>query len=260
MNPSRSFRAIWLGRRPYAPVHELQLHLHGLRRSGEVNDTLLLLEHTPVITRGRGAREDHVLVPPTELARAGIDFVDTGRGGDVTLHAPGQLVAYPIFDLSPDWRDVRRYVRALTEVMAQIAATAGVSSGTLDGYVGLWVDAESVERWPGQEAAQRPVKLGAVGVRISRWITMHGFALNLDPDLSLFRFIVPCGIHEHGVTSLERLTGSSPSVTVAAELAREAFARVFRAASGPLEDLSDADPHQLFAAFPEGEDSRARRS
>lgn len=260
MSRSRSFRAVWLGRRPYGPVHELQLYLHELRRHGQVGDTLLLLEHTPVITRGRGAREEHLLVPPAQLASAGIDVFDTGRGGDVTLHTPGQLVAYPIFDLSPDWRDVRRYVRALTEVMAQVAAAAGVSSGTLDEYIGLWVDAESVERWPGQEAVQRPVKLGAVGVRISRWVTMHGFALNLHPDLSLFRFIVPCGIREHGVTSIQQLTGSSPPVAVAAQLAHETFTRVFQASSGPLEDLSSTDAPQLFAAFPEGEGSRARRS
>lgn len=249
MIPPRSFRAAWLGRRPYGPTHELQLLLHEARRRGDVGDILLLLEHTPVITRGRGARDAHLLATPSELSAAGIDFMETGRGGDVTLHAPGQLVAYPIFDLSPDWRDVRRYVRALTDVMAQVAAEAGVSSGTLDAYVGLWADAESVDRWPGEAAARRPVKLGAVGVRISRWITMHGFALNLHPDLSLFRLIVPCGIREHGVTSIAELTGSSPPVAAAAQLALGAFARVFQATATPLEDLSRTESARLPGAF-----------
>src|SRR5690606_40987696 len=131
------------------------------------------LEHTPVVTRGRGARPGHVLASVDELRRRGVDCVETGRGGDVTLHAPGQLVAYPIFDLSPDWRDVRRYVRALAEVMRRVAAEAGIGAGTLEAYIGLWADAGTPGAWPGADALKQPVKRGALWVRISSWLTGH---------------------------------------------------------------------------------------
>lgn len=238
MSARRDLRAVWLGCRPYGPIHDLQNRLFEARRQGEIGDTLLLLEHPAVVTRGRGARDGHVLASPLELERLGVSTVETGRGGDVTLHAPGQLVAYPIFDLSPDWRDVRRYVRALAEVMRRIAADAGVAAGTLDAYIGLWADAEAPGTWPGQDAVRRPVKIGAIGVRISRWITMHGFALNLDPDLTLFRWIVPCGIREHGVASIAQLAGNAPPVRIAADLAVAAFVDLFDASCPGPEDLS----------------------
>jgi lipoyl(octanoyl) transferase len=147
----------------------------------------------------------------------------------VTLHAPGQLVAYPILDLAPDRRDVRRYVRDLAEAMRLVLADYGVGGGLVERYVGLWVDAESPAAWPGESAAVAPRKIGAIGVRISRWITMHGFALNLAPELDLYRHIVPCGIREHGVTSLAALTGSAPSVREAAARAYTALAAIFDA-------------------------------
>ncbi|MFO7180241.1 MAG: lipoyl(octanoyl) transferase LipB, partial [Pseudomonadota bacterium] len=216
---TRELDGYWLGRQPYAAVHALQERLFAARRAGAIPDTVLLLEHTPVVTYGRGARADHVLFPESELARRGVDVFHTGRGGDVTVHAPGQLVAYPILDLAPDRCDVRRYVRDLTEVMRRLVARSGISAGPFEKYVGLWVDVASPERWPGAEQARTPAKIGAIGVRISRWITMHGFALNLDPDLSVFRYIVPCGIREHGVTSVRQLVGEAPSVREAAERA-----------------------------------------
>ena len=254
MSSPRTLRAIWLGTRPYGPVHDLQERLFEARRRGAIGDTLLLLEHTPVVTRGRGARPGHVLASVDELRRRGVDCVETGRGGDVTLHAPGQLVAYPIFDLSPDWRDVRRYVRALAEVMRRVAAEAGIGAGTLEAYIGLWADAETPGAWPGEDAVKQPVKLGAIGVRISRWITMHGFALNLDPDLGLFRWIVPCGIREHGVTSVARLVGDAPSARSAAVTALVAFQDLFRASCDGLEDLAElpleAIEHRLLTGAP----------
>ncbi len=239
MTARRALRAVWLGTRPYGPVHGLQERLFDARRRAAIGDTLLFLEHTPVVTRGRGARPDHVLASVDELSRQGVDCVETGRGGDVTLHAPGQLVAYPIFDLSPDWRDVRRYVRALAEVMRRVAGEAGIDAGTMDAYIGLWADASNPAVWPGEDAVQLPVKLGAIGVRISRWITMHGFALNLDPDLDLFRWIVPCGIREHGVTSVARLVGDAPPPPRAAATAHGAFQDLFQASCGGLEDLAE---------------------
>jgi lipoyl(octanoyl) transferase len=161
----------------------------------------------------------------------------TARGGDLTLHAPGQLVAYPILSLAPDRQDVRRYVRDLTEVMRRLCAEHGIGAGALDEYIGLWADAEKPTLWD-QLTASTPVKLGAIGVKISRWVTMHGFALNLTTDLSLFRLIVPCGIREHGVASVAQLSGAAPDMRETAARAVRAFSDVFDADVTPLEDLT----------------------
>lgn len=207
----RRIEARWLGRVRYADAHALQHELVQKRIRGEVGDTLLLLEHERVITLGRGAKKEHVLRPE------GVDVVETGRGGDVTYHGPGQLVAYPIFDLKPDRCDVRRYVRDLGEVMKGIAKDYGVEVEYDTHHIGVWT------RSP-------PEKLGAIGVRISRWVTMHGFALNATTDLGDFAMIVPCGIVGKGVTSLARLGVVPPPATrEVAERARAHFARVFDA-------------------------------
>jgi lipoyl(octanoyl) transferase len=183
-----------LGRVPYGEALRLQERLVEDRRAGRVDDLLLLLEHSPVITIGvrRESGASHVLATPGALAARGIEVIDTGRGGDVTYHGPGQVVGYPIIDLRPDRRDVHRYVRDLERVMIGAAADFGVEAGRVDGLTGAWVGAD---------------KLGAIGVRISRWITSHGFAFNVSTDLSHFDLIVPCGIRDRGVTSLERLVG-----------------------------------------------------
>lgn len=240
-----------MGRRAYGAVHELQERLQGARQRGEIGDTVLLLEHEAVITSGRGGRAEHVLLSPALLAERGIELHAVGRGGDVTLHAPGQLVGYPILDLAPDRQDVRRYVGDLTQVMAAIAAEHGVSSGTVPDLIGLWADAAAPASWRGPEHARQIKKLGAIGVRVSRWVTMHGFALNLTNDLALFSLIVPCGIATHGVTSLaelrERAAAPSPqplSVRHAAERAFELLCARFDAA-GQLEDCSDCAIHEL---------------
>jgi len=195
------------------------MELHAARQAGQIPDTVLLLEHEPVITLGRGAHSENVLVPREVLRAAGVDLVETGRGGDVTLHAPGQLVVYPIVGLSPDREDVRRYVRDLTETMRALAAEHAIAGGESDEMVGFWVDRAEPSRWNGQSQARHLAKLGAIGVRISRWVTMHGFAFNLTTDLELFGLIVPCGIREHGVTSVEQLTGARPDVRTTAERA-----------------------------------------
>ena len=181
-----------LGTVGYCDALTLQHTLVEERRHGRVSDLLLLLEHPHVITRGSGAREsnDHVLVDRSTLDAEAIDIVDTGRGGDVTYHGPGQLIGYPILDLKPDRCDVRRYVRDLEEVMIRTAAAFGIVAGRVNGLTGVWVG---------------EAKLGAIGVRISRWITSHGFAFNVSPDLSRFEMIVPCGIVDKGVTSLSAL-------------------------------------------------------
>lgn len=219
MASKRRMRGLWLGRRAYAPVYALQEALRERRAAGRVEDTVLLVEHEPVVTFGRRAEPSHLLVPRGILASRGVEVVETDRGGDVTLHAPGQLVAYPIIDLKPDRCDVRRYVRDLTEAMRRLAAKHGIASGPVEGYVGLWVDGARPAEWSGPDSATRLAKIGAVGVRISRWVTMHGFALNLTTDLDLFDLIVPCGISQHGVASVASLTGRRPDVRTEAERA-----------------------------------------
>jgi lipoyl(octanoyl) transferase len=167
------------------------------RQAASIPDTLLLLEHDPVVTLGRSARAEHVLLSREALAARGVELVDTGRGGDVTYHGPGQVVGYPIFDLSPERRDVHRYVRDLEEVMIRVVADHGLVAERVAGLTGTWVDGN---------------KIGAIGVRISRWVTSHGFALNVSTDLAHFGLIVPCGITVRGVTSLEALLGQAPSL------------------------------------------------
>ena len=223
----RELRAVWLGRAGYADVHALQHELHEARKAGRIPDTVLFVEHESTITLGRGANDAHLLTTEASLSDAGIVVVATGRGGDVTLHAPGQLVCYPILDLSPDRRDVRRYVKDLNRVMMALAKSYGIQTGTIDKYIGLWADLAAPEAWAGIEAAHTPVKLGAIGVRISHWITMHGFAFNLTTDLALFRLIVPCGISEFGVGTVQSLTGQEPSVESAARRALPLLAEIF---------------------------------
>jgi lipoyl(octanoyl) transferase len=229
----RSLEARWLGRAAYEPVHALQRELLEARIAGKIPDTLLLVEHEPVITLGRGARGGNIVASPEHLAELGVSVHETGRGGDVTYHGPGQLVAYPIFDLKPDRCDVRRYVRDLVRVMAALAGEFGVGAGENPRMIGAWVDlANPYAPWPGADRAVSPGKLGAIGVRISRWVTMHGFAFNASTDLSHFGLIVPCGIREHPVTSLAALgVARVPSVEVLARRAVAHFEAVFSARS-----------------------------
>jgi lipoyl(octanoyl) transferase len=167
------------------------------RQAGRIEDVLLLLEHDPVITLGRNARRENVLMSDDDLRARGLAVFEAGRGGDVTYHGPGQVVGYPILDLSPERRDVHRYVRDLEEVLIRACRDYGVRAERAPGLTGSWIGRE---------------KIGAIGVRIARWVTSHGFALNVSPDLSAFGAIVPCGIRDRGVTSLERQLGRAPGV------------------------------------------------
>lgn len=215
---ARSLSVRRLGRVAYADALALQTELVEARRAGTIGDTLLLLEHPPVITLGARNRggSSHVIAAPADLAREGIAVVETGRGGDVTYHGPGQLVGYPIVDLRPDRCDVHRYVRDLEEALIRAVAAFGIAADRLAGRSGVWVGAS------GQEA-----KLAAIGVRMSRWITSHGFALNVTTDLSHFRLIVPCGIADRGVTSLERLLGHAVEMAHVEDAIGEAMKQVF---------------------------------
>jgi lipoyl(octanoyl) transferase len=222
----RRLAGYFLGQRDYRSVLSLQEQLHAARVAGSVGDTVLFVEHPAVITLGRGAHAEHLLASAASLADLGVAVVETGRGGDVTLHAPGQLVCYPILDLAPDRKDVRRYVKDLTEVMRRVAEAHGIATGRFEEHIGLWANRESPQAFVGTESNHDLVKLGAIGVRISRWVTMHGFALNLSPDMRLFSLIVPCGIRDYGVTSLaELMDGPAPSV---ADAAAQAFAELTR--------------------------------
>lgn len=183
-----------LGLARYGEALALQRALVEERRAGRVPDLLLLLQHPPVITlgvRGDGGRS-HIVASAERLAELGVEISETGRGGDVTYHGPGQIVGYPIVDLRPDRCDVHRYVRDVEEVMIRACADYGVDARRIDGLTGAWVGDR---------------KIGAIGVRISRWITSHGFAFNVNTDLDSFDLIVPCGLADRGVTSLEQLLG-----------------------------------------------------
>ena len=207
-----------LGRVPYAEALALQRSLVEERRAGAIGDTLLLLEHHAVLTlgvRGDGGRS-HILATTDALAARGIDIHETGRGGDITYHGPGQIVGYPIIDLNPDRRDVHRYVRDLETVLMRVAAGYGITAGRIEGLTGVWVGEE---------------KLAAIGVRIARWITSHGFALNVNTELEHFGLIVPCGIADRGVTSLARVLGRSIDMVEAENRIIEHFANVFELSS-----------------------------
>jgi lipoyl(octanoyl) transferase len=202
----------YLGLVPYAEAHELQQELVEKRKRDEIPDQFLLLEHPHVITLGRAANGANVLIDDETRARFGVELFETGRGGDVTYHGPGQLVGYPIIKLAPDRCDIRRYVRDLEEVLIRTAADFGISARRIEGLTGVWAGNE---------------KLAAIGVRISRWVTMHGFAFNITTDLNYFRLIVPCGIRNHGVTSLHKLLGSPVEMSDVREVITRQFANVF---------------------------------
>lgn len=200
-----------LGRVAYGDAHELQKKLVDERTRGAIADTILLVEHPPVITLGRAAKEANVLLSRERLEARGFEVHEIGRGGDVTYHGPGQLVVYPIVDLKPDRQDVRKYVGSLEETMIRVARDYGVEAGRVAGLNGAWVGDR---------------KIGAVGVRISRWVTMHGFALNVTTDLSHFEVIVPCGIQGKQVTSLARELGRDVSMREVEDRALGHFAEL----------------------------------
>jgi lipoyl(octanoyl) transferase len=202
-----------LGTLPYGEALELQRQLVAARRAGQVDDQLLLLEHPHVITLGTSSHPEHILVDERDRALLGIELFETGRGGDVTYHGPGQLVGYPILDLKPDRCDLHRYVRDIEEALIGALRAFGIEGNRKAGLTGVWVADE---------------KIAAIGVRVSSgWITSHGFALNVSTDLNFFDAIVPCGIREHGVTSMARVLRSTPALTAVHAEVERAFALVF---------------------------------
>jgi lipoyl(octanoyl) transferase len=208
----RLCEARWLGLVSYQDGLRLQESAVDRLRSGDAPEQLLLLEHPHVFTLGRGADSANILADQLQLQSTSVEVHETGRGGDVTYHGPGQLVGYPIINLKPDRCDVHRYVRDIEEVLIRTIGKFGVTGARITGLTGVWVDNE---------------KIGAIGVRIARWITSHGFALNVNTDLSYFKMIVPCGITDKGVTSLSRLLGREVELYDVAEVAAAQFAEVF---------------------------------
>lgn len=177
-------------------------------------DQLLLLEHSPVITLGRRANRAHILAEPLALEKLGIDVHETGRGGDVTYHGPGQIVGYPVLSLEPDRKNVKRYVAELEQVMIDVCASYGLKAERQDGEIGCWVEGSR--------------KIGAVGVRISRWVTSHGFAFNVEPNMGHFALIVPCGIKTKPVTSLALELERTPPKAEVLERIEAAFLARFQ--------------------------------
>lgn len=215
MSTPRPLAVRELGLMPYAEALDVQEEAVKARRAGEIPDTLFLVEHPHVITLGSSSHPEHVLVDADERARKGIELFDTGRGGDVTYHGPGQLVAYPILDLKPDRKDLHAYLRDLEGVVIDVVASYGVAAERSEGQTGVWTAGG---------------KIAAIGVRVSSgWITSHGLALNVGTDLSYFGTIVPCGIADRDVTSLERELGREVPVAEVRDVLVEAFCGRFGA-------------------------------
>ncbi|HYZ94095.1 MAG TPA: lipoyl(octanoyl) transferase LipB [Actinomycetota bacterium] len=196
-----------LGLVPYSEAWALQTELHGRRARREIPDTLLLLEHPHVYTIGRRGAADDVLWDDETLRARGVEVVETDRGGQVTYHGPGQLVGYPIIDLGPG-ADLVAYVRRLEDVLMATLTRFGIAGTRDPGNTGVWVGA---------------AKIAAIGVRVTRSVTKHGFALNVSPDLSYFAGIVPCGIFDKGVTSIQAELGEAPPIDAVADVVAEVF-------------------------------------
>jgi len=201
-----------LGLVAYADGLRLQRERVAARQAGEIPDTLLLLEHPHVYTLGRNAKKENLLLPAEQLAARGAQVFEIDRGGDVTYHGPGQLVGYPILDLAQHRRDIAWYMRSLEEVFIAVASEYEIQAGRLGGAPGVWVGND---------------KLVALGVHISRWVTSHGFAFNVNTDLRYFEWIVPCGLRDKGVTSLQKLLGRRVEMEEVAEKVVRHFGRVF---------------------------------
>jgi lipoyl(octanoyl) transferase len=211
-----------IGRTRYADAWKLQQRLWGLRHAEAIGDVLLFTEHEHVYTIGKGGDSDHLLATQNELKDNGVDFFEIDRGGDVTYHGPGQIVGYPIIDLNNYFPDLHKYMRSLEEVIILALKKFGIEGTRDQGLTGVWVQGN---------------KIAAIGVKVSRWVTMHGFALNVNTDLSKFDRIIPCGIFHKGVTSMQAVLGKALCIEdVQAELSN-AFEIVFECQTIPLSSV-----------------------
>lgn len=226
-----------LGRTRYADAWDLQRKCFSARLARRIPDVLLLTEHEPVYTLGKGADANHLLATDGELIEKKIDVFNIDRGGDVTYHGPGQLVGYPILDLNNYYLDIHRYLRDMEEVLIRTTQDFGIGAQRSDGLTGVWVKNE---------------KIAAIGVKVSRWITMHGFAFNVNTDLSYFDRIIPCGIFNKGVTSLRALKGKDVAMADVEESVVRNFESVFSVAAVPVEPMAHQPLDELLSEFLSG--------
>ncbi len=209
----RKLNIINLGVEPYKKLWDAQLKLQNLRINDKISDTLILLEHNHVFTLGKVTKKEHLLISSDELVRKKIDLFEIDRGGDITYHGPGQIVGYPIIKLSDLYQDLHRYLRNLEEVIILTLKEFNLSSYRIPGLTGVWVNDE---------------KIAAIGIKVTRWVTMHGFAFNVNTDLTYFQKIIPCGIKEKGVTSLQKIVGKKIDLNSVKMIIKEKFMEVFR--------------------------------
>jgi len=243
-------RVVDVGLIPYGPASELQKRIVALRKDAQIPDVLLLCEHPHVITLGRNGHLENLRANDRVLRQMGVEFHDTDRGGDITYHGPGQIVGYPIVDLTNLRRDVRWYVSSLEEVMIRTAADFGVAARRLDGCHGIWVQTPAGEE-----------KLAALGVHLSRWVTSHGIAFNVSSDLRYFDLIVPCGIRGKRATSLERVLNRSIRLDEVRGSLLTHFSEVFQRKLVPMSrreleqfmESHDAEPRMIPAGQTPGE-------
>jgi lipoate-protein ligase B len=222
----RGFKKLYkvnLGRTDYRRIWELQKRLVAFRRKGCIPDCLLFTEHNPVITMGRGTDRKNLLITSDQLAARSIDLVEIERGGDITFHGPGQLVAYPIIDLNVHGRDMHKYLRDLERLMIATLCDLGLESGIKDSLTGVWVGDQ---------------KVGAIGVAVSRWVTYHGLALNVNTDLDYFKLINPCGITRYPVGAVASILNKNLTVEYVADIMAENFARMFNYEMEEIKDIS----------------------
>jgi len=220
---SNDGNVIDLGRIRYETAWELQRKLHAQRVSGEIPDTLLLLEHEPVFTLGKSGREENVLIPKSLLEQKGIEFFRVERGGDITYHGPGQLVGYPIFILKERLTGIRRFIEKIEQAVIEALDDYGIKAATRPRNVGVWVDNR---------------KIASVGIAVRQWVTFHGFALNVNTDLEYFKMILPCGLKGVAMTSMQKELGKSVPMSGVKAGIRSAFSRVFSIAFGEKQSLT----------------------
>ncbi len=222
---SRGFKRLYrvdLGTTSYKDAWELQKKLVDLRHDSRVPDCLLLTEHRPVITMGRATSRENLLCSPEELARRGVDLFAIERGGDITFHGPGQLIAYPIIDLNIRGRDLHEYLRDLERLVIATLDELGLKAETKRGLTGVWINGH---------------KLAAIGVAVSRWVTYHGLALNVNTDMDYFKLINPCGITQYPVGSVAQMLGAPVEMPRVADILSENFARMFCYEMETIEDI-----------------------
>lgn len=210
---NRILYLINLGIEPYKKIWDFQYYLQNLRLEGKIPDVLILLEHSPVYTLGKVAKQEHLLINPQKLSEEKIDLFEIDRGGDITFHGPGQIVGYPIIKLDDLYQDLHRYLRELEEVIILTLREYGIEGYRIPGLTGVWVNDE---------------KICAMGIKVTRWVTMHGFAFNINTDLNYFHKIIPCGIKDKGVTSLQKIYNHKIEIEEVKEIIIRNFGKIFQ--------------------------------